>query len=66
MSLKKVIAENSGHRSTKALCCYEQTSTEQQRAVSRVNTDPLKPFEIVEASKTIDHLHGRPKEFNYL
>ena len=47
---EKVIAENSGHRSTKALRCYERTSIEQQRAVSRVITDPLKPFEIVEVS----------------
>ena len=33
---EKIIAENSGHKSTKALCCYEYTSSEQQKAVSKV------------------------------
>jgi len=33
---EKVIAETSGHRSTKALRCYEHTSVQQQQVVSRV------------------------------
>ena len=33
---EKVIAENSGHRSTKALRCYERTSEELQQAVTIV------------------------------
>ena len=33
---EKIIAENSGHKSTKALHCYERTSSEQQKAVSKV------------------------------
>ena len=37
---EKVIAENSGHRSTKALRCYERTSQEQQQAATRVINSP--------------------------
>ena len=37
---EKVIAENSGHRSTKALRCYERTSDEQQQAAARVINSP--------------------------
>ena len=33
---EKVIADTSGHRSTKALRCYEHTSEQQQQAVSAV------------------------------
>ena len=33
---EKVIAENSGHRSTKALRCYERTSQKQQQTVTSV------------------------------
>ena len=34
--LENIIAENSGHRSTKALHCYERTSSQQQRADSKI------------------------------
>ena len=37
---EKIIAENSGHRSTKALRCYERTSSEQQKAVSKIISNP--------------------------
>ena len=37
---ERVIAENSGHRSTKALRCYERTSQEQQQAATRVINSP--------------------------
>ena len=37
---EKVIAENSGHRSTKALRCYERTSQEQQQSATRVINSP--------------------------
>ena len=37
---QKVIAENSGHRSTRALRCYEKTSQEQQQAPTRVLDSP--------------------------
>ena len=37
---EKVIAENSGHRSTKALRCYERTSQEQQQTATRVINCP--------------------------
>ena len=45
---EKVIAENSGHRSTKALRCYERTSQEQQQTATRVincpsNTNATEP-----------------------
>ena len=33
---EKVIAEASGHRSTKALRCYERTSQQQKQAVTKV------------------------------
>ena len=33
---EKVIADRSGHRSTKALRCYERTSEQQQQAMSAV------------------------------
>ena len=38
---EKVIAENSGHKSLKALHCYEHTSSEQQKAVNKVVTELL-------------------------
>ena len=37
---EKVIAENSGHRSTKALRCYEKTSEQLQQAVTKVINNP--------------------------
>ena len=37
---EKVIAENSGHRCTKALRRYERTSQEQQQAATRVINTP--------------------------
>ena len=37
---EKVIAENSGHKSTKALRCYEHISSEQQKGVSKVIAKP--------------------------
>ena len=37
---EKLIAENSGHKSTKALRCYEHTSSEQQKGVSKVIAKP--------------------------
>ena len=37
---EKVIAENSGHRSTRALRCYEKTSEELQQAVTKVINNP--------------------------
>ena len=40
---EKVIAENSGHRSTKALRCYERTSEELQQAVTKVINNPTNP-----------------------
>lgn len=40
---EKVIAENSGHRSTKALRCYERTSEEVQQVVTKVINNPTNP-----------------------
>ena len=40
---EKVIAENSGHRSTKALRCYERTSEDLQQAVTKVINNPTNP-----------------------
>ena len=45
---EKVIAENSGHRSTKALRCYERIPQEQQKTATRVincpsNTNATEP-----------------------
>ena len=37
---EKLIAENSGHRSTKALRCYEKTAEELQQAVTKVINYP--------------------------
>ena len=37
---EKVIAENSGQRSTKALRCYERTSQEEQQAATGVINSP--------------------------
>ena len=37
---EKVIAEISGHRSTKALRCYERTSEKLQQAVTKVINNP--------------------------
>ena len=42
---EKVIAENSGHRSTKALRCYERTSQKlQQNVTHAVNNSDSKPL----------------------
>ena len=40
---EKVIAENSGHRSTKALRCYERTFEDLQQAVTKVINSPTNP-----------------------
>ena len=40
---EKVIAENSRHRSTKALQCYEKTSEELQQAITKVINNPTNP-----------------------
>ena len=43
---EKVIAENLGHRSTKAVRCYERTSEDLQQAVTKVinnTTNPVSP-----------------------
>ena len=37
---EKLITENSGHKSMKALRCYERTSSEQQKGISKVITNP--------------------------
>ena len=46
---EKLIAENSGHKSTKALRCYERTSSEQQKGVSKVIAKPGGVFKAQEA-----------------
>ena len=46
---EKIIAENSGHKSVKALRCYERTSSEQQKEVSKVVTKHKVGSEAVEA-----------------
>ena len=54
---EKVIADTSGHRSTKSLRCYEHTSEQQQRAVTAVinnssaTSDEKKPQFPMEASE---------------
>lgn len=55
---EKIIAENSGHKSTKALRCYECTSSEQQNAVSKVINNPGEVFqrnalEVTKATKLL-------------
>ena len=40
---EKVAAENTGHRSTKALRCYEKTTDELQQVVSEVISDSCNP-----------------------
>ena len=42
---EKLIAENSGHKSMKALRCYERTSSELQKGVSKVLAKPGNSFE---------------------
>ena len=42
---EKIITENSGHKSTKALRCYEHTSSEQQKSVSKVISNPGDVFQ---------------------
>ena len=37
---EKLIAENSGHKSMKALRCYEHTSSEQQKEINKVIANP--------------------------
>ena len=53
-----IIAENSGHKSTKALRCFEHTSSEQQNAVSKVINNPGEVFqwnavEVTKATKLL-------------
>ena len=43
---EKVIAETSGHKSVKALRCYEHTSSEQQKAVTSVVNNRVPPVAI--------------------
>ena len=50
---EKIIAENSGHRSVKALRCYERTSDEQQKEVSKVVTKHKVDSEAVEAGHEV-------------
>lgn len=55
---EKILAKISGHKSTKALCCYERTSSEQQNTVSKVINNPGEVFqrnalEVAKATKLL-------------
>ena len=50
---EKVIAETSGHRSTKALRCYEQTCEQQRQAVTAVINQAEFVSTVKEETKTV-------------
>ena len=69
---EKIIAENSGHKSMKALQCYECTSSELQKGVSKVlaklensfegykSENSLAPVPKVELETPADEEEGKP------
>ena len=56
---EKVIAENSGHKSTKALRCYEHISSEQQKGVSEVIAKPGGVFQGTTAEQQLSECSPR-------